>query len=187
MRRHSDLSKLTIAYCVFGIIMGMAQVAFSADEVCATTFKEVEASNSAALKAGLKIIKEHEFRNKSNGTHLEFLKGEQIMVKSQTTTGFTDNTYKSESGVIKICDKDGVTTIESLLAPGKTEVQFQGDNCFKLTGGLASLAGDRATFCHGTIPDHVAEVLKQSQSVDKRKEVARSRGNVPAEAQLSVQ
>jgi hypothetical protein len=171
MRRHSDLSKLTVAYCTFGLIMVLAQVAFSA-EICATTYKEVEASNSALLKAGMKVIKDEGFRNRSNGTHLEFLKGDQIMVKSQTTTGFLDNTFKTDTGVIKICDRDGALSISSFLTGGETNIEFLDKDCFKLSGGLASLAGERAIFCHGTVPEHVQAVRLEAEKEQRAKSVA---------------
>lgn len=179
MRRRSDVSKLTVAYCAFGLVMVLAQVAFGggASEFCATTYKEVENSKSTALKAAMKVIREQEFRNKSNGTHLEFLKSDQILAQTQTTSLL--GAYEKESGVVKICEaNDGKLTISGFLSESPIEIKFQSETCFKLSGGLASLAGEeRTSFCHGKIPDVVLQARVKSESSDQQRAVAKNPRN----------
>jgi hypothetical protein len=176
MRRHSDVSKLTVAYCAFGLFMVLAQVALAGEsgEICATTYKQVEESKSPGLKAAIAVIREQEFRNKSNGTHLEFLKSDQILVQTETTSFL--GAYETESGVVKICeDKSGKLTIAGFMSESPIEIKFQDDHCFKLSGGLASLAPeDRTSFCHGKIPDVVLQARTKYQSEDKQKSVAKT-------------
>ena len=160
LRRTSDRLRVVIAYCVAGLIISFAQIAFSAEAICVDNYADAAKSASTALKNAITTIKGQNLTNKSNGTHLKFSGSDRIVVKMYSTKGFGDRDLDFAEDVITICDKDGELTITSVLSSAPAGIAFN-DKCFNLTGFVASMAGPRAVFCPGKVPEKVQAALER--------------------------
>ena len=171
LRRERDRTRFILFYCITGLILIFGQTAFS-EEICATSFAEMKTMPSVTIpKIAAQLEKSKGFTNKTNRSHIKFNNPDGTngrMIVSYYSTHDKDGSFEFVEGTLKVCEDDGKITIDSLPTGRRDLYFFEANNCFKVSGGLATLASnDQKTFCLGDMPSTVQLAMEAKAKNDR--------------------